>query len=250
VKELTGLWRRSSIAWPDGRRDTTTQVHWLQGLSAFGDLRQPEPLRNFQHIHSLSDLSRQDCMRLAQQQGFAGYLTFAGQHFEWTRVIDYQPTGPYLDAGSLRLEADGTLIEVGRELDYVEHWQREAGECESTQTALTDHATPVAAAILCDRARGIKACIVRVGARCIFARERAVPLPQLPSLSECVQGAYTDDAARALVDCEISLANETAAGFCIQASTLPFRLGRLLQIGSQGEWQMLECEGDPMWLEL
>jgi hypothetical protein len=47
VADLTGLWRRSLLVWPDGRRDTTTQVLWLQGLCAFGDLRQPQPQTDF-----------------------------------------------------------------------------------------------------------------------------------------------------------------------------------------------------------
>jgi hypothetical protein len=41
---LTGLWRRSLIIWPDGRRDETTDVAWLQGERASIDLRQPAGL--------------------------------------------------------------------------------------------------------------------------------------------------------------------------------------------------------------
>src|SRR5271156_3755890 len=104
VGDLKGLWRRSRIAWPDGRRDTTTQVLWLQGLSAFGDLRRPVPAPDFSHARSLNDLSRQDCSWLATQQGFAGYLTIVGRYFEWRRLIDYQPDSLRADAGSLRWE--------------------------------------------------------------------------------------------------------------------------------------------------
>jgi hypothetical protein len=35
VAELRGLWQRSLIVLPDGGRDATTEVRWLQGLLPF-----------------------------------------------------------------------------------------------------------------------------------------------------------------------------------------------------------------------
>jgi hypothetical protein len=39
------------IAWPDGRRDDTTEVRWLQGLCAYADLRRPSPIADFSHVY-------------------------------------------------------------------------------------------------------------------------------------------------------------------------------------------------------
>jgi|GEM_PF-4485499 len=58
VAELRGLWQRSLIALPDGSRDTTTEVRRLQGMRAYA--------------------TQHDCLRLADQQGFAGYFSFDG----------------------------------------------------------------------------------------------------------------------------------------------------------------------------
>jgi hypothetical protein len=41
LDQLVGLWRRSLIRLPDGTEDRTTEVHWLQGMSRYVDLRQP-----------------------------------------------------------------------------------------------------------------------------------------------------------------------------------------------------------------
>jgi hypothetical protein len=59
--DLKGLWRRSLIVRPDGTRDTTSRVHWLQGAGAFIDLRQPQCLPHLAHLSALNDLSTSDC---------------------------------------------------------------------------------------------------------------------------------------------------------------------------------------------
>lgn len=98
VSQCSGLWRRTLLIDTDGSRDTTTQVQWLQGLSAFVDLRGPGA-------------------------GFAGRLSQREDIFEWTRTIDLQPAGPP-DAGRMSWEGD-VLVEVGVHADYIEHWQRD-----------------------------------------------------------------------------------------------------------------------------
>jgi hypothetical protein len=232
VADIRGLWRRSLIEWPDGRRDITSEVLWLQGISAFGDLRRPTPMADFSHAHRLSDLSRQDCAALAQQQGFAGHLTFDGRHFEWTRMIDFQPKSR-VDAGSLRWQS-GVLIEEGRDADYIEHWHRDAVAMPG----------PAAAAVLHNTILGIKAVFVRVGQYYIFARDRTIELPVECSLAECVAAAPNLEQARALVDCEISFGSATSDGLRITASTLPYRVGKLLHLSLDHAWEILDGEGD------
>jgi hypothetical protein len=94
---VAGLWRRTLLIDSDGSRDVTADVGWLQGMTAYVDTR-----------------------------GFAGRLGQHGDVFEWQRLIDVAPPGPYPDAGRMRWETD-VLIEVGVHEDYIEHWVRPDG---------------------------------------------------------------------------------------------------------------------------
>jgi hypothetical protein len=95
MTECSGLWRRTLLIASDGSRDVSTDVAWLQGITAYVDTR-----------------------------GFAGRLGQRGDVFEWQRLIDIEPPGPFPDAGRMRWDA-GVLIEVGVHEDYVEHWVRD-----------------------------------------------------------------------------------------------------------------------------
>lgn len=228
---LQGLWRRSLIAWPGRPSDTTTSVRWLQGPRAYIDLRQPMPLPDFSHVRSREDLSFEDCAWLARQEGFAGHLHFDGRHFEWVREIDFQPPSPAADAGSLHWEGD-VLIESGRDADYIEHWHREP-TVATTPTTLTymqgspaGHGAP--------GARGVpekpSAVLLRVGPNFMYARDRAAPLDQgYRTLTEYMKAAPDLQRARELIDCEISFGTVEESGLRIAASTLPYRVGALLE---------------------
>jgi hypothetical protein len=212
IRDLNGLWQRSLLAWPDGRRDTATQVRWLQGSPAYIDLRQPANMPDFSHVRALDDLRAVDCAWLAGQQGFAGHLTFDGRYFEWMREIDFQaPTG-LPDAGSLDWE-EQVLIERGRDAPYIEHWHRDS----------TASVAPSAALLLRESQRQTSAILLRVGSIFMFARDRMTPLPMHGSLQESVAGAASLDVARALLDCEISYGAITQE-WRIIASTLPFKV--------------------------
>jgi hypothetical protein len=255
ISGLRGLWQRSMIAWPDGKRDTTTRVHWLQGPSACIDLRQPAPplvaaTADLSCLRALDDLSIGQCTRLALQQGFAGRCVFDGSHFEWIRSIDFQPGSPGADAGSLHWEGD-VLVETGRDSAYVEHWHRES----SAPTF------PVAAMVLREADEKIAAAMLRVGPVFMFARDRAITAAAHPTLGACVAGAASLRQARALVDCEISFGAALPSGFRISASTLPWRVGDMLEQHFVGEqlstmdraangntmtrrWEITDAEGD------
>ncbi len=221
VADLQGLWRRSLISWPGRASDTTTSVHWLQApTGAYIDLRQPTPLPDFSHARALDDLTFEDCTWLARQEGFAGQLTFDGAHFEWIRQIDFQPCSASADAGSLKWEGD-VLIETGRDCDYIEHWHR-------------DPAIPTTPADSLDRQHPTQktpATLLRVGPNFMFARERATRLAKgYRTLAEYVAAATDLAAARALIDCEISFGEIDASGLRITASTLPYRVGALMEL--------------------
>lgn len=107
MADCTGLWRRTLLIDTDGTDDNGTDVRWLQGITAFVDLRKPQPR---------DDLSKQD--------GFAGWLSQRGDVFEWGRFVNLQPPGPHPDAGRMSWSG-ATLVEIGVHADYVEHWVRE-----------------------------------------------------------------------------------------------------------------------------
>ena len=218
IADLRGLWRRSLIEWADGRRDTTTQVRWLQGIHAFVDLRQPPGVVEPMHARCLNDLTRRDCALLALQEGFAGRLSFDGRHFEWARHIDFQPKASRADAGSLEW-SDDVLVERGRDAPYIEHWHLDAAT----------GAAPVGATLMRESGKATRAILLRVGTQFMYARDRAAGPPLHGTLSGCVSAAASVEAARALIDCEISCGRIAADGFRISASTLPYKRGQLLE---------------------
>lgn len=230
VATVRGLWQRSLIAWPDGQRDETTAVRWLQGPSLYIDLRQPAGRPDFSTCRGLDDLDLPAMLWLAGQEGFAGELLFDGQFFEWRRDIDLQPVSPYSDVGKLWFEQD-VLIEEGRDIPYIEHWHRGP---EAT--------LPAAAARLSD-ADGCQASVVRCGDQFMFARDRAVKLPAGESLAQLVAAAPTMAAARALIDFEISFGTVTDEGWIIARSSLPWREGaQLAPVTAQGGAGLLTGE--------
>jgi len=98
VADCVGLWRRILLLEADGTRDTSTDVLWLQGGTAYVDSR-----------------------------GFAGRLHQRDDVFEWHRDIDLLPPSGAPDAGRMRWDG-GILVETGVHSDYVEHWVRETTE--------------------------------------------------------------------------------------------------------------------------
>jgi hypothetical protein len=215
VTDLLGLWRRSLIAWPGRPSDTTTSVRWLQGPHAYIDLRQPAPLPDFSQVRSREDLTFEDCLWLARQEGFAGHLHFDGRHFEWVREIDFQPAASTADAGSLHWEGD-VLIETGRDADYIEHWHRDPAVA-TTPTSLAG-------------VQDSPAMLLRVGPNFMYARDRAAPLDKgYRTLAEYLEAAPDLQLARELIDCEISFGTVAESGLRIAASTLPYRIGALLE---------------------
>lgn len=214
--DLQGLWTRSLIVWPDGRRDETTSVSWLQGPNLYADLRFPVPRPAFPGVAGRNDLTLEQVKWLATQEGFAGLLTFDGKFFEWQRTLDYQPNSDSADAGKLWFE-DGRMIEEGRDVPYIEHWHRNEQEAPAPNGALR----------LSDLNTGVAGFLVRAGSFFMYARDRATPLAAHGTLSERVIAAAPEE-ARALVDCEISFGRIGPPGWRIELSSLPYREGASL----------------------
>lgn len=216
VANLTGLWRRSLLAWPDGRRDTATWVRWLQGPSFYIDLRQPAGRPDFSAATGLDDLDLPQIAWLAGQEGFAGELLFDDGFFEWRREVDFQLTATYSDRGSLCV-VDGVMVEEGKDIPYIEHWHRDVAGVQ-----------PACAVRLEDPVQGCRGFIVRCGDIFMYARGRNLSAPAGMSLIDCVADAPSAAVARSLVDCEISHGAITAKGWRIDHSSLPFKEGLTL----------------------
>ncbi|MDR3505530.1 MAG: hypothetical protein P4L52_04720 [Acidocella sp.] len=227
VPALAGLWSRSLLALPDGQRDTDTLVTWLQGPSLFVDLRIPAGRPDFFHVTTLTDLTMDDCLWLATQQGFAGLFRQEDGVFWWHREIDFHPPAPLPDAGKLFWDGE-VLVETGHFSDYLEHWHR-------TPNAI---ARPAVALRLRSRTDGRAAIFVRAGGVFMFARARSPELAlTAPTLAACVEGAEDLRTAQALVDCELSLGE--VEGWHITRSSLPFREGAALAVQHTGSCLML-----------
>ena len=218
ISTLTGLWTRSLKAWPDGRRDTTTNVTWLQGVSTFADLRQPpQNAGQFGHVTCLHDLTMVDCEKLAAQQAFAGTFQARDGNYEWVRSIDFQPPRATPDIGRLYWQ-DGILVEEGLQGEYIEHWHR--GPLLPAQ--------PCAAFTLRDKEDGRWGCLLRTGGMFMYARGR-LGSPAGATLAQAVAAAASLPAAQALLDFEISFGLIGDGGWLITRSTLPFRENTFLR---------------------
>ena len=251
LSAMPGMWRRTLLIHADGGRDATSQVRWLQGQRLFVDLRQAAQSPDFPKVRCLNDLDAQDCAHLARQEGFAGQFGSDGDCFEWRRLIDFQPPARCADAGWLRWE-EPFLVETGRDVPYLEHWQRDP-------TVVT---RPLAALRMLDPQAGTMAIALQVGTVFMYARGRQSGLPAGAQLVECVAGASSLASARAMLDCEITLGSAAAGANVILASTHPWRVSEYFQIEcadstvSIGEtdpdghplmrrWEVVESEGDP-----
>ena len=212
---LQGLWQRLILSVPDAPVDTLTRVDWLQGPSLYVDLRQPAGLAGKVRARCLAELGRDEAALLALQEGFAGRLVLAGNEAEWLRQIDFAPS-LLGDRGRLELQGD-LLVEQGIEADYVEHWQR----------APAGPAPAAGAAAFVSEGDGREVILVRHGDRFGYARQAARQPAPGQTLAQSVAAAAEGE-ARELLDCEISLGQVSDAGWTIERSTLPWRVGAML----------------------
>lgn len=231
--DLTGLWTRELLVRPGEAPDTTTAVHWLQGAAYYIDLRQPVGRPDFTGVSGPGDLTADHLDWMACQEGFAGTLTFEDGDYTWNRDLDIQPPGPLPDCGRLWVE-DGLLKEEGRAAPYLEHWRR--GPAATV---------PVAEARL--KQGAVDAILVRVGPLFMFARSRPSPLPPGGDLRACIASASLRE-AQDMVDCEISFGQITRGRWLVEHSSLPFREGRPLEIGT--DWIIVDLHGFPADLGL
>lgn len=221
---MRGLWRRRSVRYPDGSYDDTTVVYWLQGESAFADIRIPRGRPVVRDPESLGILGESELLALSRQAGFAGWTELSGMRCHWHREIDYQPPTGVPDQGMVH-RGDGVLIEEGVHQRYIEIWESVACGPAGADPLLARRA-----------ATAMGGRLVIGGNVFFFVRDTRPPLATAANLAALApDGGERRAALLALLDCEISFGRCRGGSvpWEITLSTLPWREGQsLLEIGS------------------
>ncbi|MFN8644100.1 MAG: hypothetical protein U0802_21510 [Candidatus Binatia bacterium] len=219
---LRGLWRRRSIRYGDGTYDDSTVVYWLQGESAFADIRIPASRPVVRHRQELAHLGDNELLALARQGGFAGWTELNGPRCHWHREIDFQPPRGVPDQGILHRGQD-VLIEEGVHERYLETWESVGCGPAGADATLARRAAAASGGRL-----------LVLGNVFLFARDRRPPLAAAANLAALAPAGRERRAALlTLLDCEISFGRCRGGDtpWQILLSTLPFREGcSLLEI--------------------
>lgn len=227
--ELWGCWQRNWIEFADGTRDATTFVVWLQLPSLMADIRIAADRPDMRARRTLSECTIAELHALANSESSSGFTTCTPSTVgadgvrrataEWhTRGhgVAFQPVSAYPEPGWLEWGDDPTLmIERAPSGAYTEEWQLINGSAEPLTYRRLAPDTELYIA----------------GTVAVLIRDRPQPVPRAARLSELIAEAGDDRAAiEALLDCEFSFARLTNAGFVIEASTLPWREGQVLDV--------------------
>ena len=212
--DLTGVLRRTLLVGPDGRRDTSSEVVWLQGPSLYVDVRRPAG----------TPRDPDDDRAWARaHEGFAGRCTRTADGVtHWERAVDVRAPGPFPDAGLLTRDG-ADVVERGVHVPYTERWAPEP----------VPPGAPVAGALLRAVDDGRAGVLVRAGDRFGWA---------------CGRGP-DDDPADPLT-AHVAVGRITGAGWIVELATLPRLEGRDLRphrdaagLGTDARtWQVLDTE--------
>ena len=229
VKVPVGTWQRDWVRRNGGPSDRATLVRYVQTPSAFGDLRIPEALPDLTGQTSLADLTDDQLLALAHQNGFAGTTTVSGTNATWHHDIDFQPSSKAPDVGRIEELGPGKMFEHALDDSYVESW------------SVLD-ARPGAFAARVAQDEHVLFVLAVSGQHFVYARARKRDLPAGKSLVELIARTRPDrSTVMQYLDCEISYGN--THGWWIESSTLPWLQGKRLafadRIGIGGDGQPL-----------
>lgn len=126
-----GLWRREELVDAEGRRDTSTEVYWLQSHGLYVDLRVPAGCPDAHDGATTPEWLARYRDWLARQEGFAGMLDVQGDLCHWQRVLDLQPPGDFDDRGRVFFTDAAHMVETGIHGDYVERWRKTTTSSEA-----------------------------------------------------------------------------------------------------------------------
>ena len=234
---LRGVWQRRWIEYADGSRDDTSIVVWMQFESHMVDVRFAADHVELAARGSLDACDRDDLVRLASTDSSSGFTTctpLAERNGVRTATAEWfsepgiavQPQTLFPEAGLLEWNEDGSvMIERAPSGAYVEEWHRVP---ETSGDVRRHRSTAPGYELFC-----IGPVVVEV----IDRRRYLAPFAQkVPGTSSPPEGRLADMirrcddlvAARAVLDCEFSLAYEQHGEYAIMASTHPWRIGQTL----------------------
>lgn len=220
-----GLWQRLIVQRDAVAADVTSNAFWLQTRGLHADVRIPAGRPDFGVARSLTDLSREHLLWLAQQEGFAGITEVDGEVCSWLRHMDFRPPTRNRDIARMVFIEDDLIVETGLESRYLEVWERVPG---SAGLSVALERVDVQG-----RAGEPLEYLLVAGEYMMRARSRGTPpLGPAESLVELIEREHaSDERLRALVDFEISFARQTPGGWRTQLSTLPYLEGRSIVSG-------------------
>lgn len=226
--ELVGCWRRSWIEYADGRRDDTSIAIWLQLDRDMADLRVPPDRGTVTERRGFEECSHDELRALTASESSSGITTCPTVEIgadgvrrltaAWSDGDDgvaFQPVTAFPEPGLLEWVTDDAMIERAPSGAYVEEWRLMPG----TRSPLDHHV----------RADG--AHVYRAGDAVIVVRDRPTRITEVARLDELARCGDDRDRLIALVDCEFSFATRLGDRFVVEASTLPWREGTVVDVG-------------------
>lgn len=225
---LQGAWRRKWIQFADGQVDDTSTVLWLQYGREMVDVRFAADRGELAGRGDLSECSMDDLLRLAASDSSSGHtectpieVNAAGLRTataQWFSDVSYQPVTSFPEAGRLEWSADATVMtERAPSGAYEEEWNLVAGTADTAGTI--ERITT----------SGFQRTRFSLGPLTIEVEDRRPPLDPTEPLPNQLSQAPSIGAARALLDCEFTLAERNSSGEAVvTASTHPWRIGDTL----------------------
>lgn len=209
---LTGAWQREWIR-AGGVTKNTLAVRYVQTPYWFGDVRIPTDRPRIT-AGSLAELGDAELRSLANQRGFFGYTTVAGDVSTWHHEIDYQPRRSRPDTGRISRLGTSSMLEEGLDGSFVEQWWSLASGDGRFLT------------VRVMRAGRLDRMLVVAGDHFLYARNRASDLPAADSLT-ALAAAASREQLLAYLDCELSygIVHGGSVPWQIVHSTLPWREG-------------------------
>jgi hypothetical protein len=240
IRVPAGAWQRDWISRHGGARDRAVTVRYVQTPSVFGDVRIRGDRPALAGAASFADLSDEQLLALAKQNGFAGYTTIDGANATWHHEIDFQPSDGSADIGRIEPAGEGKMFEHALDDAYVESWSTLGG------------GRGPFLAVRVARGDQVDQLLAVAGDHFVYARARATALPAADSITDLIAKTHaTRESIIGFLDCEISYGS--TRGWRIVHSTLPWHEGKHLAfvdrivIDASGRPAATAAEGGEAW---
>ena len=227
---LQGGWKRRWIKNSDGSFDDTSVVIWLQFEHRMVDVRFAADRAELADRGSLENCDQDDLVRLADSDSSSGHTTCtpvledeAGLRTataEWFSKpgVEFQPQSAFPEPGFLKWNADASIMmERAPSGAYLEQWNRIVGTEPGCEPCLVQNA-----------ADGSELFVL--GPLAVLVHDRREHVPTEGRLVDLIAAGTDVDQARALLDCEFSLAQRQDDRYVISASSHPWRIGDSLDV--------------------